>query len=184
VRVDESAAPGASARPNRYADPRALSQAWYDALYPTRARVTRAAPPARPTQAFNPELATRHIAPPSVALSAATAWHTAPRHARGAQRTMTSASAEALLLQRLASLRCTRLECIETAQRDAPAVRVELEQADGSPLRLLLQTIAARVRVVASCSPVQRDRVADALHRTRAALAARGIAFDYEVHVA
>ncbi len=185
MRIDE-ATPSAAGigRPSRYADPRALSQAWYDALYPNRARAARSEPAARATPAVVTE-ATTQSATPAQSSSSRTTF-AVPRTPLGYDGRPNPATAslgtDASVANRHASRRLVSSNAAAAQRRDGPMLRVELEQPGGPPLRLLLQTAATGVHVVAVCSAAQRDRIEGALHRTRAALAARGFSFDYEVH--
>lgn len=186
MRIDEATPSAAGVgRPGRYADPRALSQAWYDALYPNRALAARRELPARATPAVVTEALTASPTPAQSSSSRTTL--AAPRTPLGYDRSAKPAASlgtDASAVNRHASRRSVCSNVAEAQRRDAPMLRVELDQPDGPPLRLLLQTVTTGVHAVAVCSAAQRDRIERALHQTRAALAARGFSFDYEVHEA
>ncbi len=165
-------------RPFAYADPRSLSQAWYDALYGSRqgphharSRDDASHDAARNTSSSStaPSVAgardERDLRDPNVLAIDARSDEAVARAAmtRDADRSA-RASANAAAAAR--------------TMRPAPTLSrndVELRDSDGREIRLLLAQHGERVDVVAVTDPAAVGRVAEALESARLALAARGI---------
>jgi hypothetical protein len=169
-----------SNRPFAYADPRSLSQAWYDALY----RTTRQKPSAEPqgfSRAALPDERPTSRSQEHSGREAAPQESSFPSPGRGndASRVGPGGACESDEATLLRTLR--RSGASAPRARDVP-VRIDADIRDGeTALQLLLAQRGARVEVVAVCDPAARERAADALARARIALAGKGIALEHSI---
>jgi hypothetical protein len=172
VRIEENG----SARPFAYADPRSLSQAWYDALFQS----PRQKPPhanARSPQTAQPD---ERAAAPSerLARAAVTARGDVPVRIRPADAPRVQPGGVREEDETALSL-LTRRENPAPSRARSPLARTDVEVGAGeSPVRLLLAARGSHVEVVAVCGCAAGERTAEALARARLALAARGIALE------
>jgi hypothetical protein len=157
-------------------DPRALSQAWYSALHLARER-TEQLPQSR-AAAREPQRVSVVPAKTEVASrEPRDAMQPCRARAGSAIRGVTSEP-----LARRARGTFTRRIAFALARRSGPPARAAFVVVDGSKRALIvLQTRGATTHVVAICAPAHRQAVAFALSQVRAALAARGIAFQSRI---
>jgi hypothetical protein len=150
-------------------DRRALSQAWYSALYGNgnRARTALAAPQVALQPARSTRSATAAVPAPRRGMSAVASDPTRRASSnrriteteRRSPRSALARKIERVLLQPRAGVRKTSF-----AVRDV-----------NGRVKVLLQTCGPQVRLIAICSPRATANVAAALAHARYALAARGI---------
>ena len=162
-------------RPFAYADPRSLSQAWYDELH-RAPRDERAVPHAGRLNAERPDEGRPSQAHRGSA-SGGEAVRSEPLPAarsEGERRTAAGTRDG----DEKAVARASRHKAAPTPDRGLTA-RTDVEVSDGeTAVRLLLAQRGGGVEVVAVCDRAARERAADALARARIALAAKGIAFE------
>ncbi len=174
---------GSTERPDAHGDPRALSQAWYDALYGSRASRGDATVSAKP-------------AIPARSSPVATHGGSIERNVDGSALHQPVA-----IVMTLTELRqpCVAREALEPLGRRALVRRAtpdrfaaDTDSNDESEVVAALATdgvaLAVRrendgVRVVATCRPDAMATVEHALERARSALAARGIRLSSELSI-
>lgn len=154
-------------------DRRALSQAWYSALYGNRAAAHKNAP--EPHRVCDVPFAKRREA------HSTGAHHAAP----GASRTPAHGSEfslRGLQIERRAPRSALARKIERTFLPPRSAVRKASFSIDGSQgrVQVLLQSRGSRIKLVAICPPKARNEVATALVQARYALAIRGIDLDAE----
>lgn len=159
-------------------DRRALSQAWYSALYSQSAAPAKApASHARNAESVSAASKTPNDTP-------ATQLH-APAGARGRRCIIpTQARAEASGEERRAarSSLARRIERRFLRPGMPPKHATFQLEGDRGRVQILLQQSGAQMRLVAICADAARTRVAEALAQARYALAGRGIALHGEIH--
>ena len=173
MRVEENE----SNRPFAYADPRSLSQAWYDALH-RAPRHVQANPQARSPhadrQGESPTLQSPHMAARE---GASHETSSLPYDRRSDERRAQAGGARDAADAPLARKRGR--ETAPASQRHLETARTDVEVHDGeTSLKLLFAQRGANVEVVAVCDRAARERAADALARARIALAGKGIALE------
>jgi hypothetical protein len=171
VRVEENG----PNRPLPYADPRSLSQAWYDALY----HGARPEPPAAKARTAQVQQRDEECAPRERLTGGARERSEngpAPRPRAGQTARAQPAGGRD---DDAAPAQAARRERPAQAQARAPQARTDLELGEGaSQVKLLLAQRGSKIEVVAVCDRASREQAADALARARLALAARGIALE------
>jgi hypothetical protein len=181
VKVEQA---NTESRPYAYADPRSLSQAWYDALYGPSAAHPHARPRGDPNVASRPEDADAPAAQSSPASDGRTGASDDPIVRRELARAVRSSGGS---LEREAGVANARRR---GAARSAepPAEReertdIDVAGPDGQTTRLHFRSGRSGLEVVAVAAPEMLDAIAEALTQASIALAARGIRLSHEIRV-
>jgi hypothetical protein len=180
VKVEQA---NTESRPYEYADPRSLSQAWYDALYgPSVAR-----PRARARDDAKLAAGTAQPDPDDAHASGAAGGRRSDSGDSLAQRALTRAERSiAGSTEREAAIADTRRRAAgppEPAERRSERTDFDVTGPDGRTTRFLLRSGHDGLEVVAVTTPDTLEAVAEALTQVRIALAARGIRFAHEIRV-
>ena len=171
-------------RPYAYADPRSLSQAWYDALYGPSAAQPRAHAHDDPSVATRPEDAD----PPAAQSSAASDGRPGaaddpiarPQLARDARSSGGSLEREAGIAN---ARRHGAARSAEPPAERPDRTDIDVAGPDGQTTRLHFRSGRSGLEVVAVAAPEMLDAVAEALTQASIALAARGIRLSHEIRV-
>jgi len=177
VKVEEAAT---GARPYEYADPRSLSQAWYDALYGASAAPVRG----RDAATTSTPSVTKAAGERSAGSSAERRSETAlvpPRTLSRTEHSILAGNAR----ENGVSQRPKRTASEPEAGLERPSARtnVELVDANGNTALFLLRRNHSGIDVVAVAESEGLDAVAEALTQATIALAARGIRVTHEIRV-
>ncbi len=178
-----------AALPSPYTDRRALSDAWYDALY--RRRPGHIEPGADLTMhpTIEPAAAGTPAAPANAHPAGARAWpqHDVrlPANAADVAPDRLLVASDAALFERVTRTLVQRRRAARAAGEPPALGRVLLDipQSDGRPVRLAVAQNAAQLAVVAVCAPAQAAHVRRSLAQLGGKLAPAGIAFAYEVRL-